>query len=231
VRNHLLDALPRGLYRDLERRFESLSFKRGQVLHEAGATIRHLYFPLTCLISITVTTRDGETAETGVIGNREMVGVNAFMGGSETTQTRYVIQIPGDAIKVKSEPLLRAFDRNKAVRDVLLKYTQAMIAQISQNAACNRLHGVKQRYARWLLEVRDRINSEDLRLTREFASEMLAVRRATVSDVSLLLEKEGLVSVRRGLTRIEDSKGLEAVACECYEVVKQEHVRLLGRKR
>jgi CRP-like cAMP-binding protein len=228
MRNHLLDALPRGLYRSLERRFEQLSIRRGSVLHEPGETIRHLYFPLTCLVSITVTTRDGETAETGVAGNREMVGVNAFMGGSETTQTRYVVQIPGEAIKIRSEPLLRAFDRNKAVRDVLLKYTQAMIAQISQNAACNRLHGIKQRYARWLLEVRDRINSEDIPLTREFAGQMLAVRRATVSDVSLLLEKEDLVSVRRGLTHIEDSAGLEAVACECYEVVKQEHVRLLG---
>lgn len=228
MRNHLLDALPRDLYRSLEPSFEPLSFKRGTVLHEPGETIRNLYFPLTCLVSITVTMRDGETSETGVVGNREMVGVNAFMGGSETTQTRYVVRIPGDAIKIRSEPLLRAFDRNKAVRDVLLKYTQAMIAQISQNAACNRLHSITQRYARWLLEVRDRIQSEDLRLTREFASEMLAVRRATVSDASLLLEDEGLVTVRRGVTRIEDHARLEAVACECYGVVKEEHDRLLG---
>jgi CRP-like cAMP-binding protein len=228
VRNHLLEALPRNLYRRLERRFEPLSLKRGSVLHEPGDTIRHLYFPLTCLVSITVTMRDGETAETGVAGNREMVGVNAFMGGSETTQTRYVVQIAGEAIKISSEPLLRAFDRNKAVRDVLLKYTQAMIAQISQNAACNRLHDVQQRYARWLLEVRDRIQSADLPLTREFAGQMLGVRRATVSDVSMVLEKQGLVTVRRGITHVQDDAGLQSVACECYSVVRDEHDRLLG---
>jgi len=231
MQNHLLEALPPDVYRRLARRFEHLSIKRGTVLHEPGDRIRHLYFPLTCLVSITITTRDGETAETGVAGNREMVGVNAFMGGSETTQTRYAVQIPGDAIKVRSEPLLRAFNRSKPVRDVLLNYTQAMIAQISQNAACNRLHGVKQRYARWLLEVRDRISSDELPLTRQFAGEMLGVRRATVSDVSLLLEKDGLVSVRRGMTYIDDGEGLEAVACECYGVVKREHERLLGARK
>jgi CRP-like cAMP-binding protein len=208
-----------------------LSIKRGEVLHEPGQPIRHLYFPLTCLVSITITSREGKTVETGVVGNREMVGVNAFMGGWETTQTRYVVQIPGDAMKIAAAPLLEAFDQNKAVRDVLLKYTQALIAQISQNAACQRLHDVKQRYARWLLEVRDRIQTQDLRLTREFASEMLGVRRATVSEISTLFEHEGLIKVRRGLTHVTDSPGLERIACECYRVVRDEHDRLLGRSR
>jgi CRP-like cAMP-binding protein len=131
-------------------------------------------------------------------------------------------------MKIKSEPLLEAFNRSKAVRDVLLRYTQAVISQISQNAACNRMHDVRQRYARWLLEVRDRIQTEDLRLTQEFAAEMIGVRRPTVTDVSAAFEAEGLVSVRRGLTRITDSDGLEAAACECYRIVKEEHDRLLG---
>ena len=228
MRNLLLDALPRHVYRSLEPHFERLSIGRGTVLHEPGRTIRHLHFPLTCLVSITLTTRDGKTAEAGIAGNREMVGVNAFMGGSETTQTRYIVQVPGEAIKIRSEPLRQAFDRSKAVRDVLLKYTQALIAQLSQNAACNRLHQIRQRYARWLLEVRDRIQTEDLRLTHEFASQMLGVRRASVTEMSLAFQKEGLISVRRGVVRISDSARLERVACECYGVMKKERERLLG---
>lgn len=104
------------------------------------------------MISITITCEDGKTVETGAIGNREVVGINAFMGGAETTQTMYIVQIDGEALKIEAEPLLAAFDENKSMRNVLLKYTQAMIAQISQNAACNRVHLVEQRYARWLLE-------------------------------------------------------------------------------
>ncbi|MFN2643544.1 MAG: Crp/Fnr family transcriptional regulator [Burkholderiales bacterium] len=229
MRNLLLDALPSELYESLASRFERVSIKRGTVLHEPGSTIRHLYFPLSCLVSITITTPEGRTAETGVAGNREMVGVNAFMGGSETTQTRYVVQIPGDAMKIASQPLLEAFDANKAVRDVLLRYTQAMIAQISQNAACNRLHDLTQRYARWLLELRDRVHTQDLSLTREFAALMLGVRRATVSDISTHFEETGLITVQRGLTHITDSAGLERASCECYRVLRDEHDRLLGR--
>ena len=198
MRNLLLDALPRELYRAIEPRFERLTIRRGTVLHEPGNVIRHLHFPLTCLVSITITMREGKTAETGIAGNREMVGVNAFMGGSETTQTRYTVQVPGEVLRIPSEPLLEAFDRNKGVRDVLLKYTQAMIAQISQNAACNRVHDVRQRYARWLLEVRARVHSDELRLTHEFAAEMLGVRRATVTDMAALFADEGLIEVNRG---------------------------------
>ena len=231
MRNVLLDALPRDLHSALEPQFQQVTIPRGTVLHEPGSTIRHLYFPLTCIVSIVITTRDGKTVETGIAGNREMVGVNAFMGGAETTQTRYVVQIPGDAIQVPSAPLLEAFDTNKDVRDILLKYTQAMIAQISQNAVCNRLHAVKARYARWLLELRERIQSDDLRLTHEYAAEMLGVRRASVTETSLEFEREGLITVSRGLIRIADGAGLERAACECYEVLKTEHDRLLGPRQ
>lgn len=114
------------------------------------------------------------------------------------------------------------------MRIVLLKYTQAMIAQISQNTACNRLHSAQQRYARWLLELRDRIQSEELQLTQEFAGDMLGVRRVSVTNVSRILEKRGLIKQRRGLTDIVDGPGLEAISCECYSVVKEEYDRLLG---
>lgn len=230
MRNLLLAALPADVYASLEPRFERIAISPGTVLHEPGSTIRHLHFPLTCLVSITITTEEGKTAETGVAGNREMVGVNAFMGGSETTQTRYVVQIPGEAMKIGAELLLAAFDRDKRVRDVLLRYTQAMIAQISQNAACNQLHDVRQRYARWLLEVRDRIQSDELRLTQEFAAAMLGVRRASVTDMSRSFEEEGLTRSDRGLTRVVDGAGLERAACGCYRVLRLEFDRLLWRR-
>ncbi|HEX7140785.1 MAG TPA: Crp/Fnr family transcriptional regulator [Vicinamibacterales bacterium] len=226
--NRLLDALPTDVFAQLEPKCETLALHSGRVLHKAGEVIRDLYFPIDCMISITVTMRSGKTAETGVIGNREVAGINAFMGGRETTQTEYEIQIPGTAIRMPAEDLKAQFDRNAAVRDVLLKFTQAMLAQISQNTACNRLHSAEERYARWLLEVRDRIQSDVLQLTQEFAGDMLGVRRASVNNVSRSLEKRKLITQRRGLTDIIDGAGLEAVSCECYSVVKEEYTRLLG---
>ena len=230
MRNRLIDALPQDVTLGLQRSFERVSLERGQILHHPGETIRHLYFPLDCLVSITVTMRGGKIAEAGAVGNREVVGVNAFMGGSETNQTEYIVQIEGDAMKIEAQPLLDAFDSNKAVRDVFLKYTQAYIAQLSQNVGCNRLHNVEQRFARWLLEVYDRIQTMDLRLTQEFIGEMLGVQRPTVTDIAKRLEGQGLITVQRGLIRISDLPGLERIACECYTVVKEEYDRLLGHK-
>ena len=229
MRNRLLDALPRDVTDSLQRCFERVTLPRSKVLHHPGDTILHLYFPLTCLVSITITMREGKTAEAGAVGNREVVGINAFMGGSETNQTEYVVQVEGDALKMEAQPLLDAFDSNKAVRDVFLKYTQAYVAQLSQNVGCNRLHNVEQRFARWLLEVYDRIGTTDLRLTQEFIGEMLGVHRPTVTDVATKLEAQGLITVQRGLIRISSVEGLERIACECYTVVKEEYDRLLGR--
>jgi len=230
-RNLLLDALPREVYDKIEPNLERLSLGHGEILHYPGDTIRHVYFPIDCLISITVTMREGKTAEAGAIGNREMVGINAFMGGKETTQTEYIAQIPGEAMRVACGPLKEAFDRSKGVRDVILKYTQAYVAQLSQNTACNRLHNLKQRFARWLLEARDRVQSEELMLTQEFASHMLGVRRAGVTEISRQLEAEGLLKQSRGYTRIVDGRGVEATSCECYEVLGEEYNRLLGDGR
>ncbi|MEO7084656.1 MAG: Crp/Fnr family transcriptional regulator [Gemmatimonadaceae bacterium] len=228
MRNILLRDLPRDAYAEIEPLFQGRAFDRAERLHGPGEPIHDLYFPLDCLVSITVTMSDGRTAETGVVGSREVVGINAFMGGRETTQTEYVIQIPGDAIRVPAAPLLRLFDRHKGVRDVLLKYTQAMLAQLTQNAACNALHSLEQRYARWLLEARDRIMSDELRLTQEFISQMLGVRRAGVSEVAHSFEALGAVSQSRGRTRIVDGGRLEAASCECYRVLANEYDRLLG---
>jgi len=228
--NRLLLSLPDDAYARIEPHLEHMSLARGVILHRPREEIVDLYFPLDCLISITVTMRDGRTAETGVVGRREVVGINAFMGGRETTQSEFVIQVEGDAVRVPAGPLREEFDRNKEFRDVLLRYTQAMVAQITQNAACNGLHKVEQRFARWLLEVRDRIGSDDLRLTHEFIAETLSVRRAGITEVSHVFKERGLIAQEYGRTRILDSAGLEAASCECYRVLSDEYDRLLGTR-
>jgi len=226
--NRLLAALPRETYESIAPHLERMTLKNGVVLHKPGEDIHDLYFPLDCLISITVTMRDGRIVETGVVGSREMVGINAFMGGRETTQTEYIVQIAGDAMRIDSAPLLEAFDRDKGVRDVFLKLTQAMIAQISQTAACNSLHVLEKRYARWLLEVHDRTQSDEVRLTHEFMSEMLGVRRAGITELANKFERDGLIGQGYGWTRIVNRAGLEAASCECYSVLREEYERLLG---
>jgi CRP-like cAMP-binding protein len=226
--NRLLAVLCSGVYEKLVPNMKRVSLERGKILHQPGDTIKELYFPIDCLISITITMSDGITAETGVVGNREVVGVNAFMGGRETTQTEYIVQIAGSAIKVDAQPLLEEFDRNKHVRDVLLRYTQALIAQISQTTACNSLHALEQRLARWLLEAQDRVSSDDLKLTQEFIADMLGVRRAGVTQAAQKLQESGLIRYRRGHVQILEHRGLEAASCECFRTVKDEYDRLLG---
>jgi CRP-like cAMP-binding protein len=219
------------LYEKLAPNLKRVWLKQGEILHHPGSTIEDLYFPIDCGLSITITMRDGSTAEAGLVGRREVLGINAIMGGKETTQTQYIVQIAGSAIKIDARMLLEEFDRNKELRDVLLRFTQAMIAQLSQTTACNSLHVLEQRLARWLLEAQDRVNSKDLRLTQEFLSHMLGVRRAGVTQTAQKFQENGLIQYRRGIVQILDQGGLEEAACECFGTVRDEYDRLLGRKQ
>ncbi|HEY3076964.1 MAG TPA: Crp/Fnr family transcriptional regulator [Burkholderiales bacterium] len=226
----MLTTLP-GKVRDrLGRYARTLDLKQGEILHHPGQAISHVYFPLGCLISVTVTMAKPQTVEAGIVGSREMVGLNAFMGGRETNQTEYICQVPGAVVRIEAKPFLREFNRVKPVRDVMLRYTQAYIAQLSQNVACNRLHSIEQRLARWMLECRDRLRSDDLSLTHEFIAEMLGVRRAGVSESAAKLEDHKLIEYGRKKLRITDAAGLERVSCECFRVIRQEYDRLLGVK-
>src|ERR1700722_5112794 len=148
-KNLLLARLPHNVFKRIEKELKLVSLASGKVIHKPGERIHQLYFPTTCMISVTVTTRNGRTVEAGALGSREVAGINAFMGGRETTQTEYIVQLPGDALKIPTQKLKREFDRNTEMRNVMLRYTQAFIAQLSQNVACNRLHAVDQRFARW----------------------------------------------------------------------------------
>lgn len=174
---------------------------------------------------------EAQTAEAGIVGSREMEGVNAVMGGRETNQTEYVCQAAGAAVNVDADYFLGEFDRVKAVRDVMLRYTQAYIAQLSQNVACNRLHTIKQRLARWILECRDRLGADDLTPTHEFIAQMLGVRRAGVTETARELQDLGLIDCGRKRLQVIDASGLERVSCECFRVIREEYDRLLGASR
>lgn len=222
--NRLLNALPPQLSEKLAPDLHRVALQWGDRLHEPGEIIYDLYFPLTCALSITITMQDGSTAETGLVGNREVLGVNAFMGGRETTQTTYIVQVPGDALKIDAKILRAEFDRNQDLRNVMLRYTQAFIAQISQTTACNSLHQIDQRLARWLLEVDDRVEGDTLNLTQEFMADMLGVRRAGVTQTAQKLQEEGLIHYNRGQVQVIDRSRLEASACECFRTVKDETI-------
>lgn len=225
--NYLLNVLLPASSGDLIRHAKHVSLRQGEVLHRPGEPIEYVYFPLNCLLSITITMHNGATAETGLAGNRGMIGINALMEGSATTQTTYVVQIPGQAVKLKAVILRQEFNTSKALRDLLLNYTQAFIAQISQTTACNRLHSLEQRFARWLLESSDRVESTSLLLTQEIIANMLGVRRAGVSQAAQKLQEDGCIRYTRGRVEIQDLDLLKSYACECFDCVKKEYIRLL----
>jgi len=226
--NILLDRLPDAVRKRLHGELKRVSLSLGQVLHKPGDKITASYFPTTCMISVTVAMRDGRTVEAGAIGNREVVGINAFMGGREMTQTEYIVQLPGEAIQINADPMKIEFNRNTEMREVMLRYTQAFLAQISQNVACNRLHEISQRFARWLLEVRDRVQSNQFPLTHAFLAEMLGIRRSSVTEVAMKLKRRGVIEYGRGNLQIKQPELLEKLSCECYFALKEEYGRLLG---
>jgi CRP-like cAMP-binding protein len=226
--NLLLTALPLDVRERLARRWRIVALKRSDILHRPGEEIENVFFPLDCLISITVTMDQARTVEAGIVGSREMVGLNAFMGGRETNQTQYVCQSPGTAVRVAAGAFLDEFNAVREVRDVMLRFTQAYIAQLSQNVACNRLHTIEQRMARWMLECRERLKTDDLSMTHEFISEMLGVRRAGISEAAATLQQRDLIMSSRGTLRVTNAEGLGAASCECFRVILNEYDRLLG---
>jgi CRP-like cAMP-binding protein len=227
ARNMLLERLPRQVMDRIRSKLIPVSLKHSEILHKPGEKIIDLYFPTTCMISVTVAMRDGRTVEAGAIGSREAAGINAFMGGREITQTEYIVQLPGEALKISARALQIEFNRNTELRDVLLRYTQAFLAQVSQNVACNRLHDINQRIARWILEVSDRVQADEFPLTHEFMAEMLGIRRASVSFASMKLKNLHIIEAKRGSFKILDVKALEKNSCECYSALKAEYGRLL----
>jgi CRP-like cAMP-binding protein len=204
-------------------------FALGDVLSEPGQRMNYAYFPTSAVVSLIYTMEDGATAEMGLVGNEGLIGIALFMGG-DTTPHQAVVQIAGGTLRMRAEVLLEEFERGGPFQAALLRYIQALFTQVSQTAVCNRLHPIEQRLARWLLMIRDRLPSDEVRMTHESLAHVLGVRREGVTLAAHHLQAAGLIRYRHGHITIMDRRGLEAAACECYQVVKDELDRLLGQK-
>ena len=225
IGNHLLCALSAEEYARLNPSVKQ--FALGQVVYESGNPLEYVYFPTTSVVSWLYTMQDGSTAEMALAGNDGVVGIASFLGG-ESAPHWAVVQIGGDALKISARVLRAEFARGGVLQHTLLRYTQALITQISQTAVCNRLHPVNQRLCRWLLLCHDRVNRSDIMMTQENIANMLGGRRESVTIAAGHLQDAGLIHYSRGRIKILDRKGLEAIACECYRVVTDEQYRVIG---
>lgn len=224
--NRLLAALPEA---DLERIAPHLELEPmplGRVLYESGSTLQHVYFPTTSIVSLLYVMEDGSTAEIAVVGNDGMVGISLFMGG-ESTPSRAVVHSAGESYRLKAGLLKAEFNRFGPTMNLLLRYTQALITQMTQTSVCNRHHSVDQQLSRLLLLSLDRHTSNDLVMTQELMASMLGVRREGVTEAAGKLQAAGMIHYNRGRITVLDRLALEARACECYAVVRRETARLL----
>ncbi len=224
--NHLLAALPDAVWQRWLPDLESVDMPLGHVLYESGGTLSHVYFPTTAIVSLLYVMESGASAEIAVVGNEGLVGVSLFMGG-ESTPSRAVVQSAGRGFRLLSEAMKEEFDRAGPVLHLLLRYTQALITQMSQTAVCNRHHSLDQQLCRWLLLSLDRLKGSELVMTQELIANMLGVRREGVTEGALKLQKDKLIRYSRGRITVLDRAGLEKRTCECYAVVKKEYDRLL----
>jgi CRP-like cAMP-binding protein len=227
VENGLLAALPRDEYERLLPNLQQVSFSLGEVVYEFGGHLDYVFFPTTSIVSLLYTMENGSSAEMGLTGNDGVVGIALFMGGG-TMPNRAVVQSAGAAIRLKAKVLQDEFALGGKFQQLLLRYTQALITQISQTAVCNRLHSVEQQLCRWLLLSHDRVKTDELIMTQELIADMLGVRREGVTVAAGHLQDAGAISYVRGRIKILDRQKLEETVCECYQVVKDEYRRLLG---
>jgi CRP-like cAMP-binding protein len=224
--NHLLAALPDAEWQRWREHLEAVDMPLGQVLYESGATLTHVYFPTTAIVSLLYVMDNGASAEIAVVGKEGIVGISLFMGG-ESTPSRAVVQSAGQGFRMKSAAMKDEFNRAGPVLHLLLRYTQALITQMAQTAVCNRHHSLDQQLCRWLLLSLDRLAGIELVMTQELIANMIGVRREGVTESALKLQHAGLISYSRGRIMVLDRAGLERRTCECYAVVKKEYDRLL----
>jgi len=224
--NRLLAALPSDGYDALLPFLERLTMPLGSSVYESGGTQGHVYFPTTSIVSMLYVLADGASAEIAVTGNEGLVRIALFMGG-ETTLSRAVVQSAGEGYRLRADVLKKQFDRGGALQHLLLRFTQALITQMTQTAVCNRHHSVDQQLCRWLLLSLDRLPGTELVMTQEMIANMLGVRREGVTEAAGKLQAKGLITYSRGRITVPDRRPLEARVCECYAVVKKEYDRLL----
>jgi CRP-like cAMP-binding protein len=222
--------LPTAEFDRLAKHLEPVAMPLGQILYEPGSQLQHAYFPTTAIVSLHYVTESGASAETAGVGNEGVVGIALFMGG-DTTPSSAVVQTAGHGYRLERGKLMEEFNRGGLMLRLLLRYTQALITQMNQTAACNRHHSLEQQLSRWLLLTLDRLPSNELVMTQELVASMLGVRREGITEAAGNLQRSGFIRYRRGHIAVLERSGLEATACECYAVVKKELARLLSDVR
>jgi CRP-like cAMP-binding protein len=224
-KNQVLAALPAAEWQLIEPHLEWGELPLGTMLYEAGVVLRHVYFPATAIVSLVSSMKDGASAEVAVVGNEGVVGVCAFMGGGRALSGA-VVQSAGHAFRMTADSIACHAWQSESVMQLLLRYTQALFTQLAQTSACNRHHALDQKLCRWLLLNLDRRYGSEMMVTHEQIAGMLGVRRESVTESALKLQKAGLIQYRRGSMSVLDRTGLEARSCECYSVVRQAYDRL-----
>jgi len=227
TQNHLLAALPAAEFRPLAAQLELVPMPLGEILYEPDGQLLHAYFPTTAIVSLHYVMESGASAETAAVGSEGVVGISLFMGGN-TTPSSAVVHTAGHGYRLESRLLKQAFSQGGEMQRLLLRYTQVLIAQMGQTAACNRHHTVEQQLCRWLLLTLDRGHSRELVMTQELVASMLGVRREGITETAGKLQNAGFIRYRRGHITVLERAGLETRACECYAVLKKELSRLLS---
>lgn len=224
--NHLLAALPAEILERLSPHLELIPMPFGQALYKSGGQLQHVYFPTTAIVSLHYIMENGASAEIAGVGNEGVLGISIFMGGN-TTPSLATVYTGGYGYRLKAQLMMEEFNRAGPLMRLMLRYTQALMTQISQTAVCNRHHSVEQQLCRWLLSTLDRLPSNELTITQELIASMLGVRREGITEAAGNLQRAGLISYRRGHITVLKRAGLESRTCECYNVVKKESHRLL----
>ena len=224
--NRLLAALPIEDYRRLRPDLQPVELPQHKILYHAGEEYEYAYFPSYSIVSSVAIMENGSTTEIGVIGNEGMVGLPIILETGYTNSTA-IVQVGDGGYRIAAWRLREEMNRQGALKRLLMRYVQARIIQLGQTAACNRYHTVEQRFARWLLTVRDSIQKDEFQLTQEFISQMLGVRRTGVTEVARKFQQAGIIQYKRGFIRIVSSQRLEAATCECYNLIEREFSRLL----
>ena len=227
VGNNLLASLPKEEYKRLLPQLETVPLSLKQPLYRLNEPIEYVYFPNSGVVSVVSLLKDGRIVEVATVGNEGMIGTPILLGVDRILAETFV-QIPGDGLRMKVDVFRREVPLGSPLHSLLLRYTQALMNHLMQSVVCNQMHSVEQRCCRWLLLTQDRVESDEFPMTQEFLSQMLGVRRASVSVVAATLQRAGLIRYHRGKIKVLDRQGLEAGSCECYQVVKQEYIRLLG---
>jgi CRP-like cAMP-binding protein len=223
--NKILGALNTKDFQQLFAQLERVTLVQGDVIYEADASLKYVYFPETAVLSMLATMEDGRSVEVGPIGKEGMVGLRIFLG-AETTPDRVIVHVAGTSKRLKASVLKQLVANKNALNKKLMRYTQMLLAMTARSAACNQLHTLDQQFARWLLTMSDYVGGDELRLTHDLIALTLGVRRAGVTEAANVLKHRGIIASRRNSIRVVDREGLQAAACECYQRIKDEYDEL-----